>query len=563
MTATTLPKPTLYWNFNETGGVTATDSASGALMTIDRADSFVNGKLGNGLRFNPLNGAKKVSTHQPEMPPPWTVGLWVLREAATQGSSLLSGGKAALKLEQWNSGGVLGYTEYSYGQAGFGGDETFNASAPLGQWVHLTYTGTSSGVSLYVNGEFNSMKARPITLGLDWIGSSHGDVEFASMILDELKIFNQALDADQVRDLYANAEAQIHVTEGGLAVANGASVSMGSATAGSSGLTKTFTISNTGNAALNIASVSLNNQSDYTISPSPLTRVLQKGDAVSFNVTFSPRSPTLSNAAITIASNDPKQAAYNINLSGNGIAAAKPQIEVAENYRVLATGSNVDFGSTVAAGSRVTKNFSITNRGNGPLQINQIQLGGAVSPFSINLPPLPQTLAPGQAATFAVTFAPSGTQSALSTVSISSNDDNHSPFVLRLAGRSVGTASMLIKQHPTEANISNGQTVQFLGPVNVPAVHILIQNQGDANLVLENFTVSNPAAFLDAGGRNLAGSGQGLISYGGKSARDSQTTFEVIPAPGVFNAASLNGTRITFTTNDPRYPVFAFTVTGF
>jgi len=556
----TLPTPKQYWTFDETSGTTATDSVSGAKITIDR-ESWRAGKFGNALRFNPKDGAKEVTANLPDLPPPWTVSLWVnWEEKAENGSTLLSGSKSALKLEQWDNGHVLGLTQYSYGQPGYGGDHTFGgASARLGEWVHLTFVGTAAETKLYIDGKPVTPPSKPIPLGLYYIGSSHGTEERASMLLDELKVFDEALTDSQVAELHGGP-SRIEVTEGGNAVANLGTVSMGSATVGQS-VTKTFTITNRGDGVLKVTSVDLDNRNDYSISPPSLARDLAKGESVTFTVTFSPRSAGSKAAKVTITSNDPGQGSYTFTLPGTAAQAARPQIEVAETGRVIGSGSQIDFGSNAQVGSSSTKTFTITNRGNDTLRVDQIQFGGAVSSFSISGPYLPQSLSPGQSTTFTVTFSPGSTQAASADVRIGSNDSAHNPFTFRVIGTAVGRPRMIIKQHPSGASISNGQTVSMIPIPGVTAIHIVIQNAGDTNLILENFS-SNRGVFIDGGSRDLNGSSQGLISYGGRGAVNSQTTFSVMPGPGV-DASQLNGARISFRTNDPDYPVFTFTLAGF
>jgi len=63
-----LPSPKHHWTFNESSGTTAADSAGGATMAIDR-ESFVPARRGNGVRFNPKDGARLATTSVPGRPP--------------------------------------------------------------------------------------------------------------------------------------------------------------------------------------------------------------------------------------------------------------------------------------------------------------------------------------------------------------------------------------------------------------------------------------------------------------------------------------------------------------
>jgi len=191
----TLPAPKYYWTFNETSGTTATDSVGGAKMAIDR-ESFVPGRWGNGLRFNPQSGARLATTTLPELPPPWTATFWVKREADSEAASLFSSLKYALKLEQWEDTHAVGISRFGVK------DHQLEYRAPVGQWVHLTFVGTSTETRLYADGRPEGRLPESIRPGLQWIGSTQGRDELASMILGDLVVFDEALTDDQVTELH-------------------------------------------------------------------------------------------------------------------------------------------------------------------------------------------------------------------------------------------------------------------------------------------------------------------------------------------------------------------------
>lgn len=190
------PTPIYYWHFDDTSGTTATDSVSGAKMALDRA-AFVAGNQGNALRFNSQDGARLVTTTLPDLPAPWTVAVWVKREADTAGATLFSSDKYALKLEQWNNTHKLGFT--AFGKF----DTSFDYTAPIGQWVQVTLVGTATETRLYVSGKLQDTRQQSIALGLQWLGSSGQYVEIASMLLDEVQIFDEELTDAQVAELVA------------------------------------------------------------------------------------------------------------------------------------------------------------------------------------------------------------------------------------------------------------------------------------------------------------------------------------------------------------------------
>jgi hypothetical protein len=202
----TLPAPKHYWNFDEISGTTAADSVGGAVIALDRAN-WVPGKQGNAIRFNPNDGVKLATTSLSEIPPPWTAGFWVKREADSDGASLFSSNSYALKLEQWGSGHKVGFTRFSTASR-LGADDSFNYVAPLSTWVHVALVGTATEVTLYVDGNKQGSVQGAIDLGLNWLGSTKGYVEFASAILDEIQVFDVALTDEQVGEL-ANGPSSV------------------------------------------------------------------------------------------------------------------------------------------------------------------------------------------------------------------------------------------------------------------------------------------------------------------------------------------------------------------
>ena len=131
-----IPNPKHYWRFDEGNTTQSTDSVSGAAITFDHS-SFRPGRAGTALRIHPSDGARVVITSLSDMPPPWTVSLWIQRETDAESSALLSSDEFALKLEQWPNKHTLGITRFA-GSAHSGFDHSSDYRTLLGEWVHLT-----------------------------------------------------------------------------------------------------------------------------------------------------------------------------------------------------------------------------------------------------------------------------------------------------------------------------------------------------------------------------------------------------------------------------------------
>ncbi len=114
-------------------------------------------------------------------------------------------------------------------------------------------------------------------------------------------------------------------------------------------IVRTFTIQNTGNQTLNIASVAITGAqaSDYTVTAAPASAVLAAA-STTFQVTFNPSANGLRSATITVNSDDCDEAAYDFAILGTGTsvaASAGPQTNVS-----CFGGSNGSASVTVSGG---------------------------------------------------------------------------------------------------------------------------------------------------------------------------------------------------------------------
>jgi hypothetical protein len=149
------------------------------------------GKYGQGLQFS--GGSNRVHIGAPDLGGEWTVSMWVNRQDSSgPAAKLLDSRFYSIRLEQLGTGKV-GITVY--GKA----DYSFNYTAPIGQWVHLTFTGDATSTSLYVNGALHQTLNVGIKVPLKYLGSKYH--AFLGTI-DDLKVFDRKLDASGVQSLY-------------------------------------------------------------------------------------------------------------------------------------------------------------------------------------------------------------------------------------------------------------------------------------------------------------------------------------------------------------------------
>jgi serine/threonine protein kinase len=182
-----------HWTFDEGSGKTVLDrSGNGRNGTID-GPTWSDG----ALHFN--GNRDRVVINAGEIPPPWTVSLWVKREASPYVTSRLmdatkhNPGSCSLRLEQSLDTKRVGITKYMVV------DHAFEYSAPVGTWTHLAYVGTRKSVLLYADGKPVGTLDLLVPLSIGALGST----EDGSLVglLDEVRVYERELSAKEIQRL--------------------------------------------------------------------------------------------------------------------------------------------------------------------------------------------------------------------------------------------------------------------------------------------------------------------------------------------------------------------------
>ena len=195
-------KPFSNWNFDETTGVSVVDSVSGHNGTAT-GTNVVPGKVGNAHLFS---GTDYISIPNTFSLPSQNgaISLLVKPNSWAGTTDILGGGASGSDFRFLNQGG----TSTLYGFF-INGEYRINTGIggipPVGVWSHLVLTWDSStGTKLYMDGVLIGKHPSPppayskkgLTLGKFTSGGFSG-------LLDEVKVFNQALSDKEVADLYS------------------------------------------------------------------------------------------------------------------------------------------------------------------------------------------------------------------------------------------------------------------------------------------------------------------------------------------------------------------------
>jgi uncharacterized delta-60 repeat protein len=329
---------------------------------------------------------------------------------------------------------------------------------------------------------------------------------------------------------------------------DGASHDLGSVLVGASG-NLIFTLKNTGNAALTGLSLTKDgvNSADFSVSAIPTSLAAQS--STTFTVTFAPTATGARTAAIHIASDDEDENPFDLTLTGNGIS---PEIgvEYPTNTQLTDGVSSINLPTTNVGSNSSAQTFTIRNTGTAPLSGISITKDGANSAeFTVSTPVT--TLAVGAAATFTVTFSPTGSGGARSAaIHIASSDLDENPFSVALTG--TASAPEIEIDQPVGSGLVDGVSTVDYGPVIVGSNWVRI------------FTIRNSGALTLSGlSLSKAGTDSANFTLGSLSvsslAAGATTTFSVTFAPG---AAVTRNAIVRVASNDFDENPFDIAVTG-
>ena len=230
----------------------------------------------------------------------------------------------------------------------------------------------------------------------------------------------------------------------------------------------TFTVSNSGNATLNLSgspavSISGTNAADFSITSQPASSI-SAGSSTTFTVRFDPAATGSRLATLTIVNNDADENPYTFDIQGTG--SATPEIDLQGKGVSIADGStstssadDTEFGDTDIYGGLTTHTFTVYNSGSGDLTLTGsplVQISGTnAGDFNISQQPASATVAAqGGTQTFEITFDPTATGLRQATISITNDDGDESPYTFAIQG--TGTINPEIDIKANSVSIADG-----------------------------------------------------------------------------------------------------------
>ena len=328
------------------------------------------------------------------------------------------------------------------------------------------------------------------------------------------------------------ASSPTHVAVTGAGVQAVAAVSpgaqdFGQVRVGSTGGALPFSITNTGNDAFVVKTISV--PAPFVLVSGPaLPATVAANGALPLSIAFAPTAVGPAAGTLLVATDDGFTSA---SLTGQGVASAiDPSLDP------------IDFGS-VSIKTTQTLALQLDNPGTASLTITSLSLGGAnAADFALAPPPtLPAVVAPGDALTVTVAFTPSAHGARAAQLVAASDAFGTASLTIPLTGRGIGAHVVL-----TPDTLDFGST--NVGSASPPR-SVTVANTGDDTLVVSAIVLggADGADFTEAQALPLT------IGAGSSAA----VAFQFVPTAGGERTATA-----TFTTSDPFAPTTALALDG-
>jgi len=450
---------------------------------------------------------------------------------------------------------VLTTQQFTMGTIAVGDSSTTNFSIQNNglQTLTLTGTGAASLVKGGANpGDFIITTTQTFSTSIGALGATGFTVQFkpTSAGAKSASITITSNDSDEgTYVIYLNGTATasiISVAQGATAYpSNGTAYDFGNVVQATASAPVTFTIKNTGNAALNLTNLPLTATGDFQITTQPISPVSAPTGTTTFIVTFTPTALGVRTGTITIASNDPATPSYVLKLTGTGIVPPAPEINVKVGTTDYLTASTYSFGTVNVGTATPATTFTIENTGNAVLNLTgtpKIAISGTnATDFTVTQTTTTATVAAAATTTFTVSLNATAAGARTAILTIANDYSNEGSYVINLSATAVAP-EINVKVGTT--NYLTSTTYSF-GAVIVgtatPAVTFTIENLGTAALNLTGTPI-------------VVKSGTNAADY---TVTQTTTTASVAAAASTTFTVTLNasaaGTRtaiLTIATND-------------
>jgi len=206
------------WSMDETSGTVANDYSGNNNNGSTIGASTISGKFGNAKSFN--GDSQYIDIGNPSIfnfngsSNSFSIEAWVYKNSDKNNNSIVyKQGTANSGLGYGISGEASGKFIFAMGKNNVGANIVYSSlSYPINTWHHIVgaFDAISAKMNLYINGSYIGQTSYTYgSISSDkklYIGSDQDSVSIRTFngVIDEVKIYNKALSASEIIDLYSN-----------------------------------------------------------------------------------------------------------------------------------------------------------------------------------------------------------------------------------------------------------------------------------------------------------------------------------------------------------------------
>ena len=258
------PDGLIYYHFNESSGITATDSSgNGRNATLYGGYTWGAGKFSNAITLNGTSGYIGI----PDLGSlgSCTVTTWVYLNALPADFAEI------LTTDSWVTGSlhchILPTGQVSFGVNGWDTSPTSSGSLPTGTWklVSLVFDGVAKTAKIYIDavpdGSVNLTSATAANLTAVKFGTWQGTQRFLNGKFDEYHIYDRALSSTEIQSLFNYTGVTYTITA---SAGTGGTITPNGAVVVNQGASQTFNIAPNSGYAISQVTVDTVNQGAIT-----------------------------------------------------------------------------------------------------------------------------------------------------------------------------------------------------------------------------------------------------------------------------------------------------------
>ncbi len=202
-----------YLPFDESSGTSAPDESHHSnVATLNNGAGWTTGMHDNGMSLDGTDDYASLPSGPVAGLTNFTIHTWVYLDTISDWSRVFDFGTGtSTSMFLTPRAGGTGKVRFAITTGGPGGEQQINGTSPLpsGDWTHVAVTLDGSVGTLYVNGVAvgtnSNMSLTPDDLGnttQNYIGRSQYSDPYLDGVVDDFKIIDRALSADEIADLY-------------------------------------------------------------------------------------------------------------------------------------------------------------------------------------------------------------------------------------------------------------------------------------------------------------------------------------------------------------------------